>query len=139
MTTRTARRLATTHDTTQETRTKTLTIDAAELRRLTLAVEKSAAKDDSRPVLAGISATIAGDRLTLAAADGFRLSTAYATLDDAAPDASAILERAGLLAFAKSLKPKTAPRAAIDVAAARLDVRRQWHPRRGPCDRRHLS
>jgi DNA polymerase III sliding clamp (beta) subunit (PCNA family) len=80
MTTRTARRLATTHDTTQATRTMTLTIDAAELRRL-----------------------------TLAAADGFRLSTAYATLDESAPDASAILERAGLLAFAKSLKPMDAP------------------------------
>jgi DNA polymerase III sliding clamp (beta) subunit (PCNA family) len=71
-----------------------------------------------RPVLAGIHAEVNGDRLTLAAADGFRLSTAYATLDASAEtDTSAILERAGLLAFAKSLKPKDAPVATINTAA----------------------
>jgi hypothetical protein len=43
--------------------TQTLTIDAAELRRIALAVEKSAAKDDSRPALAGIQARIEGDQL----------------------------------------------------------------------------
>ena len=53
-----------------------LTIDAAELRRIILAVEKSAARDDSRPVLAGIQATVKGDHLNVAAADGFRLSVA---------------------------------------------------------------
>lgn len=115
--TRTTRTPATTqdaHDTLTGAHAMTITIDAAELRRLILAVEKSAARDDSRPVLAGIQATINGDRLTLAAADGFRLSTAYATLDAApAHDASAILERAGLVAFGKSIKPKLAPRATV--------------------------
>src|SRR5688572_9688902 len=115
MTTTNTRTPATTHDTTQENAAMTLTIDAAELRRIALAVEKSAAKDDSRPVLAGIHASVKGDRVTLAAADGFRLSTAYAKLDDTAHDTSAILERAGLLAFAKSLKPKLVPRATIDT------------------------
>ena len=33
----------------------TLTVAAAELARIVKAVEKSAAKDDSRPVLAGIT------------------------------------------------------------------------------------
>jgi DNA polymerase III sliding clamp (beta) subunit (PCNA family) len=94
MTTRTARTAAASPDTLTGDRTAmTLTIDAAELRRIALAVEKSAAKDDSRPVLQGIHARIAGNRLTLAAADGFRLSTAHATLDEsAAHDATAILE-----------------------------------------------
>src|SRR5829696_5375816 len=101
MTHRTVGTPATTHATTQETRTMTLTVDAAEPRRIALAVEKSAAKDDSRPVLTGIHASVKGDRLTLAAADGFRLSTAYATLDAPAPDATGTLERAGLLAFAR--------------------------------------
>src|SRR5829696_6232199 len=117
MTHRTVGTPATTHATTQETRTMTLTVDAAELRRIALAVEKSAAKDDSRPVLAGIHASVKGNRLTLAAADGFRLSTAYATLDASAGTHAAIIERAGLLAFAKSLKPKDAPVATIDTAA----------------------
>jgi DNA polymerase III sliding clamp (beta) subunit (PCNA family) len=72
MTTRTARTMTASLDS-HDTLTgdahamTTLTIAAAELRRITLAVEKSAAKDDSRPVLAGIQATITGDRLTLAA------------------------------------------------------------------------
>ena len=44
----------------------TLTIAAAELARIVKAVEKSAAKDDSRPALAGIHARVTGDRLTLA-------------------------------------------------------------------------
>jgi hypothetical protein len=59
---------ATTHDTTQETRTMPLTMDAAGLRRIALTVEKSAARDDSCPVLSGINASVSGDRLTLAAA-----------------------------------------------------------------------
>ena len=66
----------------------------AELARIVRTVEKSAAKGNSRPVLAGIYATVRGDRLTLATADGFRLSTAAATLDAPAAPA-AILVRAG--------------------------------------------
>ena len=50
----------------------TLTI-AAELRRIVLAVEKSCAYDDSRPVLAGIYARVEGNRLTLVPAGDFRL------------------------------------------------------------------
>jgi hypothetical protein len=50
----------TTHDTSQETRTMTITMDAAELRRIALAVETSAARDDARPVLADIRAKLSG-------------------------------------------------------------------------------
>jgi hypothetical protein len=60
-TTRTARPQNARHDTTTGAPTITLTLAAAELRRIVLAVEKSAAKDDSRPVLAGIQARVKGD------------------------------------------------------------------------------
>jgi hypothetical protein len=81
-------------------------------------VETSAAEDDSRPVLTGIYVTVKGDRLTLTTADGFRLSTAHATLDEPAHGATAIQECDGLVAFAKCLKPKVAPRATIDTDAS---------------------
>jgi DNA polymerase-3 subunit beta len=43
----------------------------------------AAATDDSRPVLAGVSMSFDGDRLTLAAADGFRLAVREMTLPEA--------------------------------------------------------
>jgi hypothetical protein len=43
----------------------TLTIAAAELCRIVLAVEKSAAKDDARPVLPGIHAEVTAAYATL--------------------------------------------------------------------------
>jgi len=57
-----------------------IAIDAPELLRILARVERSAAKDDSRPVLAGIVLRHdqKRDRLTAAAADGFTLSTADA-------------------------------------------------------------
>lgn len=65
----------------------TCTVSGADFTRAVLAVERSAAKDDSRPVLAGIlidldadQMTVTADRvtirMTLVAADGFRLSFA---------------------------------------------------------------
>lgn len=120
-TARTSRPRTASHATTTgATNAMTLTINAAALRRIVAVVEKSAARDDSRPVLAGIQASIKGDRTTLAA-NGFRLSTAHAALDEPAESpAAAILERAGLLAFAKSLKPKVGLRATIALDA------REW-------------
>lgn len=52
------------------------TVSGADFARAVLAVERSAAKDDSHPVLAGIQMEIVGDALTIVAADGFRLSFA---------------------------------------------------------------
>jgi hypothetical protein len=52
-----------------------LTIDAAKLARIVKAVEKSAAREDARPVLAGIHASVTDDTLTRTA-DQFRRSTA---------------------------------------------------------------
>ena len=46
----------------------------------------AAATDDSRPVLAGVSMSFDGDRLTLAAADGFRLAVREMTLPEPVGD-----------------------------------------------------
>jgi len=49
-------------------------IDPAALREMIAQVEFAAASDESRPVLAGVLVRIEGDRIVLAAADGFRLA-----------------------------------------------------------------
>ncbi len=72
----------------------TRTLPAASLRRCIQSVVFAAAADDSRPVLAGVLFTLAGDRLTLAAADGFRLAVRTVELEGAeaagADDAEAL-------------------------------------------------
>jgi hypothetical protein len=97
----------------------TLTVSAAELVRIVRAVERSAAKDDSRPVLAGIHVAATDGTLAATAADGFRLSMAYAMLTEDAPEpvAPAILDRAALLAFVKTIKPKLHPTVSIEPSA----------------------
>jgi DNA polymerase-3 subunit beta len=52
----------------------TLEIDPKALREAITQVVFSAATDDSRPVLTGVDLVVEGDKLTLAAADGFRLA-----------------------------------------------------------------
>ena len=49
-------------------------IDPIALREMITQVEFAAASDESRPVLAGVLVRIEGDRIILAAADGFRLA-----------------------------------------------------------------
>ncbi len=56
-----------------------LELDAKMLREAITQVVFSAATDDSRPVLTGVDLVVEGNKLTLAAADGFRL--AVRTLD----------------------------------------------------------
>ncbi len=46
----------------------------------------AAAKEDNRPVLTGVQMRFDGDRLTLAAADGYRLSVRHTTLEFSAGD-----------------------------------------------------
>lgn len=58
----------------------TLQFDPKQLRRAIERVEFAAATDDSRPVLTGVQCKTDGIRLTLAAADGFRLAVADITL-----------------------------------------------------------
>ena len=58
----------------------TLEIDAKTLREAISQVVFSAATDDSRPVLTGVDLVVEGNRLTLAAADGFRLAVRHLDL-----------------------------------------------------------
>lgn len=53
-----------------------LSVESAALRKAIERVEFAAASDESRPVLTGVHMKASGDRLTLAAADGFRLAVA---------------------------------------------------------------
>ena len=61
-------------------------IDPQALRKALTQVVFAAASDDSRPVLTGVHALVDGDRLTLAAADGFRLAVHYLTLPEPAAE-----------------------------------------------------
>jgi DNA polymerase III subunit beta len=58
----------------------TARVDPVVLREMIGQVAFAAATDDSRPVLAGVLTEFVGGRLTLAAADGFRLSVRSAEL-----------------------------------------------------------
>jgi DNA polymerase-3 subunit beta len=66
----------------EETR---LTIDPKVLHQAISQVVFAAATDDTRPVLGGVLARFRGDELTLAAADGFRLSVRQLKLSNAVP------------------------------------------------------
>lgn len=57
----------------------------------------AAASDDSRPVLAGVSMVFDGDRLTLAAADGFRLAVREMSVPEA------VSERIDIIVPARAL------------------------------------
>lgn len=60
----------------------TIQFDPKALRRAIERVEFAAATDDSRPVLTGVHVKTDGTRLTMAAADGFRLAVADITLPE---------------------------------------------------------
>jgi DNA polymerase-3 subunit beta len=59
-----------------------LTIDPATLREVITHVVFAAATDDSRPVLAGVQIEVQDERMSLAAADGFRMSLRGVSLPD---------------------------------------------------------
>jgi DNA polymerase-3 subunit beta len=61
----------------------TIRIEPRDLCRMLDQVVFAAATDESRPVLTGVQARCEGDRLTMAAADGFRLSVRSAPLGQA--------------------------------------------------------
>ena len=65
--------------------TPTARIEPELLREVISQVVFAAATDDSRPVLTGVQVQIEGSRLTMAAADGFRLSVRAADLAEPAP------------------------------------------------------
>ena len=64
----------------------TASVDPRSLREMIGQVEFAAASDDSRPVLAGVLLRLEEDRITMAAADGFRLAVREGDLVSPVPE-----------------------------------------------------
>ena len=60
-------------------------LNVVDFREMIHQVAFSASTDEARPVLMGVLVIVEGDRITMAAADGFRLSVRTATLSAPAP------------------------------------------------------
>jgi DNA polymerase III subunit beta len=81
----------------------TVTLPAKTLKAALEAVTFAAAPDDTRPVLAGVLLRIAGDVLTVAAADGFRLGVVSVALPEGGPDMAAIIPATAMAELARLL------------------------------------
>lgn len=81
-----------------------LRLPAPRLKEAIGQVVFAAAPDDSRPVLAGVLMQVAGGKLTMAAADGFRLAVRKVDLGESdAPDISMIVPAKALNEVARGL------------------------------------
>jgi len=76
----------------------TIRVKPAGLRQAITQVAFAAASEESRPVLTGVHAEFDGDRVTLAAADGFRLAVRKLPLDSVVDDKVAVIIPARSLA-----------------------------------------
>jgi DNA polymerase-3 subunit beta len=68
-----------------------IALNVTDLREMITQTTIAAATDDTRPVLTGVLVRLEGDRLTLAAADGFRLSMREAKLSAAVRDSISVI------------------------------------------------
>lgn len=103
-----------------------LTFDPIAFKECVLSVAPSAAKDDNRPVLAGVHWTVRGGVAELAAADGFRLSVRAMFVESTAiRDLTALVPAKGLLEAARSIRPTGGP---VEIRIAD----RQFCIRQGP-------
>ncbi|MBN2084242.1 MAG: DNA polymerase III subunit beta [Anaerolineales bacterium] len=68
-----------------------IALNVADLREMITQTTIAAATDDTRPVLTGVLVRLEGDRLTLAAADGFRLSMREAKLSASVRDSVSVI------------------------------------------------
>lgn len=92
------------------------------LRNMIASVVFAAATDDARPIFTGVLATFAGNTLTFAAADGFRLSLRSATLaEPAAGDFSVIIPARTLSELGRIL-PDGDERVEVTVTPTRSQV-----------------
>jgi len=77
-------------------------INVADFKEIIQQVAFAASADEARPVLMGVLMNVEGDKLTMAAADGFRLSVRHATLSASVPQAlSAIIPARALNELAR--------------------------------------
>jgi DNA polymerase-3 subunit beta len=82
----------------------------------------AAATDESRPILTGVLAQFADQELTLAAADGFRLSVRTVTLPDAVSDPFSIIIPANALTELRRVSADQEESIAIHVTPERNQV-----------------
>lgn len=75
-----------------------ISLDAKLLHDAIAQVVFAAASDDSRPVLTGVLVTLSGDKMTLVAADGFRMAMKTAVLE------SPVAEEATVIVPARALR-----------------------------------
>jgi DNA polymerase-3 subunit beta len=68
-----------------------IALNVADLREMITQTTIAAATDDTRPVLTGVLVRLEGDRLTLAAADGFRLSMRESKLSASVRDSVSVI------------------------------------------------
>ena len=78
-----------------------ITLEPAAFRRMIEQVVLAAATDESRPILTGVLAKFEGNQLTLAAADGFRLSVRTAELPAETEPSSVIIPARALAELAR--------------------------------------
>lgn len=100
----------------------TIEIEPGQFREMVAQVELAAAADDSRPVLAGVLTRVEGDRITFAAADGFRLAVREGALPAAGPEKlEAIVPAKALRELARIVGDQTEPvRIAITPSQSQL-------------------
>lgn len=84
-------------------------VEAAALRKAIERVEFAAASDESRPVLTGVHLKVGSDRLTLAAADGFRLAVADIPLSSPPEPFEAIVPARAFRELARLLASSSEP------------------------------
>ncbi len=103
-----------------------LGLPPADLRRIIDQVVFAAAdaKDTSRPALTGVLAKFEGDRLTLAATDGYRLSVRRTLLPSAAPADATVIIPARSLSEVSRISGEADPDRPVDfmVATARNQI-----------------
>jgi DNA polymerase-3 subunit beta len=77
-------------------------INVADLKEMVQQVAFAASSDEARPILTGVFVNVSGDQLTMAAADGFRLSVRKAVLSSpAARQVSAVIPARALIELAR--------------------------------------
>jgi len=82
----------------------------------------SAATDDSRPVLTGVDVVLEGDQLTLAAADGFRLSVRHVALEKAVDERVEVIIPSRALTELSRLLPEESDPVELTLNATRTQA-----------------
>jgi len=109
----------------------TLEIDPTVLRQMIAQVAFAASGDESRPVLAGVQVRLNEQDLTMAAADGFRLSVCTAQLPARASEpVSIIVPARALRELLRLSKDETAP-VGIHITPARSQILFHLHGQPG--------